>query len=65
MRELAPLNYGFKSYDGLSGFFLDAKPSEERSWYGSLGMTQGSYSPLGGIVAEKNMPAHRSLDEGG
>lgn len=44
-----------KLEDDPSDFLLNAKPVEERSWYGSLGTTQGGYSPLGRIVAEKNL----------
>ena len=41
--------------DDPSDFLLHSKPVEERSWYGSLGTTQGSYSPIVRMVAEKNL----------
>lgn len=63
MQEPAPLNYGFKSYDGLSGFFLDAKPVEERSWYGSLGTTQGGYSPLCIVYRKSERPPNGGLKD--
>jgi len=41
------------SIHALSNFFFHAKPVEERSWYGSLGTTQGCYSPLERMIAKK------------